>query len=47
MTAGDGGGRQGTAADGGGLSMNTDNDDEIQETMRASGLERRITIPGF
>ena len=38
--------RQGMVADGGGLSVNTGNRDEIQETMSASGFERRIMIPG-
>ena len=47
MTTGGGGGPQGTAADGGGLSVNTGNGDEIQETVGASGFDRRIMIPGF
>ena len=45
MTAGDSRRRQGTEGDGGGLSVNTGNGDEIQETVGASGFERRIMIP--
>ena len=37
MTAGDSRRRQGTEGDGGGLSVNTGNRDEIQETVGASG----------